>query len=83
MQFRGHKFGDDHRVVLHKFPGGCFIGCTEDRNTESLITWLFRASSQNQLTGFCRFLQSNEVSIQCCIILFSPLLVVVQTRHES
>ncbi len=63
MQLRRHQSTREGGIGLHERTRGGFIGRLEDRNAERLVTWLFRASSKDQLTRFCGFLESSEVTL--------------------
>src|ERR1700746_1452470 len=56
VQFRRHQSAPDRGIGLHERARGGLIGRLEDRNAERLVTWLARASSEDQLTRFCGFL---------------------------
>jgi len=83
MQFRRHQSASDGGIGLRERARGGLIGRLEDRNAERLVTWLVRASSEDQLTRYCGFLESSEVTPKHCFIFFRPIRVRIEARHQS
>ena len=75
MQLRRHQSARDGGIGLHERARGGLIGRLEYRNAKRLVTWLLRPSSKDQLTRFCGFLESSEVTLQHCFVLFRPIRI--------
>ena len=82
MQFRRHQSARDSGIGLHERARGGLIGRLEDRNAKRLVTWLLRASSKDQLTRFCGFLESSEVPLKHCFVFFRPIRIRIEPRYE-
>ena len=82
MQFRRHQSARDGGIGLHERARGGLIGRLEYRNAKRLVTWLLRASSKDQLTRFCGFLESSEVPLKHCFVFLRPIRIRIEPRYE-
>src|SRR6266478_7343192 len=82
MQFGSHHACGHGRVCFHEFSRGGFVCSLKNRNSKCFIARFFRASGKNQLTRLNRSLEISEMPINGCLVLSSPRLVILQTRHE-
>src|SRR5207247_9788574 len=83
MQLRRHQPGRNTRIVFHERSSPRLISSLEDRNAKRLVTWLLRASRENQLPRFYRFLEANEMALQHRFVLLRPIRIRIEARHEA
>ena len=82
MQLRCHQSTRYGGISLHKLSSRFLIGRLENCNAKRLVTWLLRASSKDQLTRFCGFLESSEVPLKHCFVFLRPIRIRIEPRYE-
>ena len=83
MQFRRHQSGNHGGIAIHELARRFFVFRLKYRDPERFFSRVFRSSRQNQLAGFDRALEPNEMSIQGRGVFLGPGGIGIKPRHQA